>query len=125
MYQLFQECCDVKILEDLNKQDIKCVEKWCKVFSILNLPNLLKIVETVMAIPIGNDFVERLFSIMRNTWTDERNRLGITMLRAEICTKVNFDMTCLEFNKYVITDKELIKSTKSSKKYTFINQNNN
>jgi hypothetical protein len=125
--QLFQECCDVnKILEDLNKQqDIKCVEKWCKFFSILNLPNLLKIVETVMAIPIGNDFVERLFSIMRNTWTDERNRLGITMLRAEICTKVNFEMTCLEFNKYVITDKELIKSTKSSKKYTFINQNNN
>jgi len=45
---------------------IKCVEKWCKVFSLLNLPNL-KIVETVMAIPIGNGFVERLFSIIRNT----------------------------------------------------------
>jgi hypothetical protein len=124
--KLFQECCDVnKKLENLNKQqDIKCVEKWCKVFSLLNLPNLLKIVETVMAIPIGNDFVERLFSIMRNTWTDERNRLGITMLRAEICTKVNFDMSCDDFNKYVITDKELIKSTKSSNKYSFLNQSN-
>ncbi len=78
--KIFQECCANKKLEDLNKQqDIKCVEKWRKVFSILNLPNFLKIVETVMAIPIGNDFVERRFSKMRNTWTDERNLLGITV----------------------------------------------
>jgi hypothetical protein len=51
-----------------------------------------------------------------------RETFWASLLRAQICTKVNFDMSCGDFNKYVITDKELIKSTKSSNKYSFLNQ---
>ncbi len=42
-----------------------------------DLPNLEKKLGAVMAIPIGSDFVERIFSVMKNLWTDERNRLSI------------------------------------------------
>jgi hypothetical protein len=30
-----------------------------------------------MAIPIGNDFVKRIFSVMKNLWTDERDFLSL------------------------------------------------
>jgi hypothetical protein len=40
-----------------------------------DLTNLEKIIGAVMAIPIENDFVEHIFSVMKNLWTDERNRL--------------------------------------------------
>jgi hypothetical protein len=60
---------------------------------------------------------------MRNTMTDERNRLCVNMLRAEICTKVNFNMSCPEFNQYVKTNRRLINDAKSNDKYSFLHQN--
>jgi hypothetical protein len=45
-----------------------------------NLPNLVKIIGAVMAIPIGNDFVERIFSVMKNLWTNEKDRLSIAQI---------------------------------------------
>jgi hypothetical protein len=40
--------------------------------------------EVLTAIPIRNDFVERIFSIMRNLWSDERNRLIVKMVKADM-----------------------------------------
>ena len=94
---------------------------WCKINekSSSHLPNLLKVVECVLAIPIGNDFVERVFSIMQNLCTDERSSLSVETIKAEICTKVNFSMSCLEFSDYVLKNNELLKAAKSNKKYSF------
>jgi hypothetical protein len=39
------------------------------------LTNLEKVIGAVMAIPIENDFVEHIFSVIKNLWTDERNSL--------------------------------------------------
>jgi hypothetical protein len=79
----------------------------------------LKIVETVLAIPIGNDFVERIFSIMHNLWSDERNRLSVKMVKAEICTKVNYSMTCSEFKNVVANNTKFINAAESTDKYSF------
>jgi hypothetical protein len=94
--QLFDECWNSNsILSKFSSEErnLKSSEKWCKLFSLIDIPYILKIVETVLAIPIGNDFVERIFSILHNLWSDERNRLSVKMVKAEICTKVNYSMT--------------------------------
>jgi hypothetical protein len=81
---------------------------------------LTKIVETVLAIPIGNDFVERVFSHLHKLWRDDRNLLSINLIKAEICIKNNFNMNCLEFKEFVKDNKQLLKSVKSKQKYRFI-----
>ncbi len=53
-----------------------------------------------MAIPIGNDFVERVFSGLKKVWTDERNRMNISLIKSEICIKNNFSLSYIEFEDY-------------------------
>lgn len=69
--------------------------------------------------PISNANVERVFSLMKNLWTDERNRMRPELLKAELCVKVNFNLKCSEFFDYVCKQKELIKASKSDQKYNF------
>ncbi len=73
----------------------------------------------VLEIPIENDFVERIFSIMHNLWSDERNPLSVKMVKAEICTKINYSMTCSEFKNFVENNTKFINAAKSTDKYCF------
>lgn len=73
-----------------------------------------------MAIPIGNDFVERLFSGLKRVWTDDRNRLNMTLIKTEICIKNNFSYSCLDFKDYIKTNNECIKAAKSNAKYRLV-----
>ncbi|GFV58293.1 hypothetical protein TNCV_558551 [Trichonephila clavipes] len=53
---------------------------WCNFFQKEEAPNLLKIVQFVCSVPVSNAFVERIFSVMGNVWTDERNRVAVNTL---------------------------------------------
>jgi len=92
---------------------------WVKLLKINSLPNLTKIVESVLCVPIANDFIERLFSQMKKLWDDERSLMSIDLVRAEICIKSNFQMSCIEFADYVSKNEAILKAAKSNKKYTF------
>jgi hypothetical protein len=104
---------------EINSKEMKNIEKYCKIFSTNNLPNLLKITETVMVIPIGNDFVERVFSHLSDIWTDKRNRLSLNMVKAEVCISNNYDMNCIDFISFAKNNQNLINSVKSSQKYNY------
>ncbi len=80
---------------------------------------ILFLSEVLTAIPIGNDFVERIFSIMHNLWSDKSNRLSVKVVKAEICTKVNYSMTCSEFNNFVANNTKFINTAKSTDKHSF------
>ena len=56
---------------------------------------------------------------MHNLWTDEQNSLNLILIKAELCTKINYSMTCLEFSKSLMTKHELLNSAKSDLKYSF------
>ncbi|GFS86906.1 uncharacterized protein TNCV_216241 [Trichonephila clavipes] len=45
-------------------------------------PNLLKIVQLVCSVPVSNTFVERIFSVMGNVWTDERNSFAVNTVKS-------------------------------------------
>ena len=121
--QLFDEISLTNsILEKFSMDDkyLSLEKQWCKILMSSDLPNLEKIIGAVMAIPIGNDFVERIFSVMKNLWTDERNRLSIAQVKAELCIKFNFSMTCPQFYNHISKDRKLIECAKSEKKYDFL-----
>ena len=91
--------------------------QFCKILKQINFKSLKPIVETVLAIPVGNDFVERVFSQMKMSWTDKRSKMSISLLKAEICIKNNFNLSCVEFKDYIKRNDKCIKAAKSSQKY--------
>ncbi len=54
-----------------------------------SFPNIIKTMETVLSIPISNDTVEQVFSLMKRIW-NERNSMNTGMVKAEICINFNF-----------------------------------
>jgi hypothetical protein len=59
-------------------------DKWRSFFTRESAPNLLRVVQYVLSIPVSNASVERVFSVMGNIWSDERNRLDPTSVRSEL-----------------------------------------
>lgn len=109
----------MKLLKDQNELEAISQDKiWCKLIQSKKFSSLQKIIECLFAIPISNAYVERVFSIMKNM-SDERNSLDINMIKAEICIKLNYSMSCLAFANYVKTNRKLLAAAKSNKKYNF------
>ena len=75
-----------------------------------------------MAIPVGNDFVERIFSGLKRVWTDERNRMNISLIKAEICIKNNISLSCIDFKNLIKEKENFIKAVKTYQKYKFVKQ---
>jgi len=75
-----------------------------------------------MAIPVGNDFVARIFSGLKRVWTDERNRMNISLIKAEICIKNNISLSCIDFKNFIKENENCIKAAKSYQKYKFVKQ---
>ncbi len=63
--------------------------------------------------------MERIFSIMYNLWSNEINLFSVKMVKAEICTKINYSMTCSEFKNFVANNTKFINAAKSTDKYSF------
>jgi hypothetical protein len=57
---------------------------------------------------------------MQNIWNNERNRLKVEMVKAELPVHFNYNMKCTEFANFIKSDsgKELAK-VKTEKKYKF------
>ena len=78
-------------------------------------PNLFKIMQYVLAIPVSNAHVERVFSVMNALWSDARNRMSTELVKAEICVQMNLKITCEDFYSAVLKNKTLLNAARSSK----------
>jgi hypothetical protein len=95
---------------------------WVKIFASCDeFKELPKLVAKILSIPISNAYVKRIFSILGNTWTDRRNRMRVELVKSELCTKFNFDLTCADFLDFLNKPEqvELLKSVSKHKKYTW------
>ena len=70
-------------------------------FSHSKCENLNKVVGKVLSIPVSNTFVEIIFSLMGQCWTNKRNRMPSELVKAELLVKINFGMSCAEFHDFV------------------------
>ena len=98
-------------------QGTTALDKWCFFFSKESSPYLLKVVQYVMSIPVSNASVERIFSVMGNVWTDERNKLCVESVRSELCVIFNIPYKCTEFKDVISKNKKLLKAAESNNKY--------
>jgi hypothetical protein len=59
---------------------------------------------------------------MKRIWKNDRGKLEIAMVKAEVCTNVNMNMDCFQFAHFIKDKKKLLEAVKSDKKYN-CNQN--
>uniref|UniRef100_A0AAQ6A1P8 HAT C-terminal dimerisation domain-containing protein n=2 Tax=Amphiprion ocellaris TaxID=80972 RepID=A0AAQ6A1P8_AMPOC len=90
--ELFDEVTSVKTytsekLEQWNTTSTTADERWAEMFrhfkqSHVPFKNISALCQFAMCLPGTNAPVERIFSIMNNTWTDERNCMSLDTLKA-------------------------------------------
>ena len=93
------------------------VDGWCKFFQKEHAPYLLELVQYVLSIPVSNAAIERVFSVMANLWSDERNRLTVESVRSELMIFFNLSYSCQEFKDIVSKNRRLINAARSDSKY--------
>lgn len=97
-------------------------QSWVNIFSDLrnkqiDVPNLIKILGFVLSIPGSNAHTERVFSLMSNKWTDQRNQSSLELIKSELMVAINYDYSCKEFFKFAQEDKKMLSSAASVDKY--------
>ncbi|KAJ8913403.1 hypothetical protein NQ315_008796, partial [Exocentrus adspersus] len=127
MDELYEEFCQIREALELavgQKKEKTVIEKWCEIFKANpTLKNMLSIFQYVTSIPTSNAAAERVFSLCTNTWSENRNRLLVEHVKAELQIKVNYTQNCREFYNLVLSNKKLLQAVKSQNKYSFKNKN--
>ncbi|KAK6195887.1 hypothetical protein SNE40_001222 [Patella caerulea] len=122
---LYEEFSSIKqVLSVIASDPSNVGEKWMKVINSSNVSsntpaNLIKLVSFVLSMPVCNAYVERIFSLMKNYWRDDRYQASVKLIRCEIQIKLNFKYSCQEFHKYILRNRRLLEAAKSNKKYSF------
>jgi hypothetical protein len=99
--------------------EVHFMEKWSQFLNSCSVPNIELILEFVFSIYSSYAYIERVFSIMNNLCSKDRNKLLTQNLKAEICVKVSFDLKCSQFHDFVKNNDKILKAAKSNTKYTF------
>jgi len=94
--QLYEEYVILKTVAHHIDKNVSIDQQWIDIFKKCNFAtnNLLKIIQAVLSIPTRNAFPERVFSLIGQVWTKSRNRMKVELVKAELFTVINFDMTC-------------------------------
>lgn len=126
MDELYEECVTANtLLEHLTTvprekekwQSKGTAERWMQVLQAADLPNTQAVVSFVLSIPSSTGFVERIFSFMKNKWSDVRNKCSTELIRSELIVSLNYEMSCSEFYSVALMDKQLLTAAKAQKKY--------
>lgn len=119
--QLYEEYIMLKTVAYHIDRNLPVDQQWLDIFKKCSFvtSNLLKIVQTVLLIPTSNAFPERVFSLMGQIWTKQRNRMEVELVKAELYILINFNMSCSEFLNYVRSKPKLLKAVTNTQKYNF------
>ncbi len=112
---------DVRIYKHTKtNKSIRPDHLWSYLLDGEDVPSLRKLIEFVFAIPASNAFCESVFSHMKFTWNNNRNKMKHDLVGAELKIKMNTHLTCTEFYNYLLTKPDILKKIRSSDKYSHI-----
>ncbi|CAF1553526.1 unnamed protein product [Didymodactylos carnosus] len=98
---------------------IRSDELWAYLLNVNGntTPNMTKIVSYLFSIPCSNAFVESIFSKMKHSWTDYRNKMDVQLMAAELKLRTNCEYTCSYFHDYVLSQPVLLRKIRTNEKY--------
>jgi len=111
----------LRIAESPNPNCVKSVvEKFVDFFSNegSECKSVMKLMSLVLSINCSNAAAERVFSLMRQVWTDQRNRLRVESVRAELQIIINYqDRKCGEVYNEFLQNSKILNAARGSRKY--------
>lgn len=120
--------CSESKIKQWNDEKIPITNRWVEIFSHLERENcdfdeMAAIIEYILCMPGSTASVERVFSGMNKTWTEEKTKLTVETLKAILTVKVNLKMTCLEVFTWLKSQPEMLRQIQSKEKYVVRAQN--
>lgn len=114
-------CTEEKIVE-WREKSVSVVARWLEIFNHLIVQSceyneIAKMIEYVLSLPATSATVERVFSAMNKSWTQDKTQLNIETLKAILLIKFNMKFTCTDFYKYLKNHPSLLRQISSSDKY--------
>ena len=97
-------------IAESSKQHQSVADKWVEfLIGCEVVPSVLyHVVSYVLSLPGSNAFPERIFSLMNAKWCDDRNRMSIELVKAELQVFANFNDDCHSFHSFVASDQSLL-----------------
>ncbi|KAI6660118.1 hypothetical protein LOD99_10562 [Oopsacas minuta] len=116
---LFEEgCCLQRNFPSLSMtSDLSLDQRW-GIITQENFPCIRKLLSSIFAILASNAVCERVFSLSKVQWRDDRNKLDISTVGALLKVIVNFEMSCREIHQKLTNNKVALKKICSNAKYT-------
>ncbi|KAG7177693.1 putative hAT family C-terminal dimerization region-containing protein 17 [Homarus americanus] len=94
-------------------------ERYLKLFSKSEVPftNLKKVSAYIFSIPCSHGHTERVFSMMTSAWRNERDRLQVNSVKAELQICNNFSEECPAMYKKLLANRKLLEMASKGTKY--------
>jgi hypothetical protein len=120
-YGLMNEYCE----QNINKWlEIKksCDKIWTEIFKEFRaqntqLVNMEMLVELALCLPGTSTEVERIFSLIKKIWSDNRASMSLKTVDSHLNIQYNSDLNCNQFYKKLKADRVMLNNVKSSQKY--------
>ena len=87
MDELYEEFAIIeKAVKSFDFESISVQDRYIRLFEVAaaSLKNLMKVSSFIFSIPCSNAHTERVFSLMNTAWRDERNRMKVATVKAEL-----------------------------------------
>lgn len=75
--------------------------------------------DNMLALQTRKCFPVEVFNLMGQVWTKSRSRMKVELVKAELFTVINFDMSCTEYINYAKFEPNLLKAIKNMEEYDF------
>ena len=79
--------------------------------------SIRKLVATIFTISASNASCERVFSLSKVQWSEERNRLDVTTICSILKVIQNFNLSCQEMHSKLLKNQAVLKRIGSNEKY--------
>ena len=98
-------------------ENLSSEERYLKLFTQSDVPlkNLRIMSAYIFSIACSNAHTERVFSMMTTAWRNERNRLEIDSVKAELQVCINFSEGCTEMYHRFLSNRKLMEAARSMK----------
>ncbi|XP_036332659.1 uncharacterized protein LOC118749947 [Rhagoletis pomonella] len=119
---LYTDYCSLRSVYDAIPKNVPNDQIWASFFRSVKdeeMKNLKKFIAFIYSIPLSNAFCEKVFSILNDLYSKDRNKMAIDLIKAELVIRLNIDENCKTFIEFLNREDstKLLEAAQNNTKY--------